>query len=141
MYHLMRRYHPHGPMREFKRLLDSPFLSELSDFWEKPFPATDVKDLKDSVEVTMDLPGIEKDQISIEYNNSVLTVSGKAESVNEVEEDDFFRQERYYGSFQRQIALPSQVDYSKAKASFNNGVLRIMLPKTGEAKGNTIEIE
>ncbi len=139
MYHLMRR---HGsPMQEFKRLLNSPFFSEFADFWERPFPATDVKDLTDSIEVTMDLPGFEKDQINIEYTNNRLTVSGGTESVTKVEEKDFFRQERYSGSFRREIALPSEVDFAEAKANFKNGVLRIVLPKTGQSKINRIEIE
>lgn len=139
MHHLMRRHR--WPLQEFKRLLDSPFFSDFADFWERPFPATDVKDLKDSIEVTMDLPGFEKDQINIEYINNYLIVSGGTESVTKVEDKDFFRQERYSGSFRREIALPSEVDFAQAKASFKNGVLTVVLPKTGQSRANRIEIE
>ncbi|MBO8126320.1 MAG: Hsp20/alpha crystallin family protein [Firmicutes bacterium] len=141
MYHLMRRPHHHGPFREFRRLLESPFFSDFVDFFERPFPATDVKDLGESIEVTMDLPGVNKEDISIEYNNNVLTISGRSSVENKYEQDNFFRQERYYGSFNRQIALPAAVDYTQAKASFQNGVLKITLPKTNAGGSNRIPIE
>ena len=140
MHDLMRRWRPglsRNPMREFKRFLDSPFF----DFWEQPFPATDVKDLKETVEVTIDLPGLDKNNINIEYIDNLLKISGKTESESKLEEEDFYRQERYYGSFERSIALPSGVDCSQAQARYKNGVLKIVIPKTETTSGNRIEID
>jgi HSP20 family protein len=105
-------------------------------------PVLDVQETADHVQVTAELPGLSKDdvEISIEGNN-MLVLSGEKKSEQEKKEGSYYRSERYYGSFSRRVILPTDVDFEKADASFKNGVLTIMLPKTEEAKRKHRKIE
>jgi HSP20 family protein len=98
-------------------------------------PALDVRETEDHVRVSAELPGLSKDdvEISIEGNN-MLVLSGEKKAEDEKQEGGYYRSERYYGSFSRRVLLPSDVDFDKADATFKNGVLTVMLPKTEEAK-------
>jgi len=105
-------------------------------------PALDVQEADDHVRVTAELPGLMKEdvELSIEGNNT-LVLSGEKKSEEEKKEGGYYRSERYYGSFSRRILLPADVDFDKAEASFKNGVLTVMLPKTEEAKRKHRKIE
>ena len=105
-------------------------------------PAVSVAETADELIFTAELPGLSEENVSIEIENDVLTISGeKTEERNEGEgERNYHVWERSYGSFRRSFTLPRAVSSAEANASFENGVLEVRLPKAPEAKGRKIEI-
>jgi HSP20 family protein len=103
-------------------------------------PAVDVRETRDNVIVKADLPGMEKEKISVSIHDGVLTLKGEKKEESETKGENFFRAERAYGAFYRAISLPTVVDEEKAKAVYKNGVLELTLPKT-EAKDSSRKIE
>ena len=103
-------------------------------------PTVEVFDKDDQLVVNAELPGMKEEDIDVSVENSTLTIKGERKAENEVKEADYYRCERYYGSFYRSIPLPSRVDSDSIEASYENGVLSITLPKTGEDKPKKIEV-
>jgi HSP20 family protein len=103
-------------------------------------PALDVSDEKDNLFVTVELPGMKKDEINLSLHDGVLTISGERKHETEKKEGDTFRSERYFGKFHRSVTLPTAVDASKVKASYKDGILTIELPKAEEAKPKQIAV-
>ena len=118
-------------------LFDSPLASRTS--WP---PSVNVSETKDGLELTADLPGLSQDDLTIELENNVLTISGeRTEQVMEGEEERRYRVwERSSGSFRRSFSLPRTISGDDVAATFENGVLTVLLPKASEAKGRAIEI-
>jgi len=104
-------------------------------------PPVDVIDKEDSVIVKAELPGIDKKDVKISISENTLTVRGERKEEQEVKKENYYCCERVRGSYSRTIALPVEVDKAKAKASFKNGILEIILPKLEEVKPKEIEIE
>jgi HSP20 family protein len=103
-------------------------------------PDVNIFEKGDVVVLEADLPGLSKDQIHVEVQNQSLTLRGERKRDGEVEERDYYRLERPYGSFSRVFTLPTTVDVNKIDASFKEGVLTVKLPKTAEAKAKLIAI-
>jgi HSP20 family protein len=104
-------------------------------------PAVDVHETKKDVIVTIDLPAIDPKEVSISIMEDRLTVRGERKKEEEVKEEDCYRMERTYGSFQRTIQLPSEVIGDKAKATYKDGVLKISVPKSQKAMPKEIKVE
>ncbi|MDD5555843.1 MAG: Hsp20/alpha crystallin family protein [bacterium] len=104
-------------------------------------PALDIYEDKESIVVKADLPGMKEEDVDISIQGNTLTLRGERKQESEVKEKDFYRCERYYGSFQRCLELPFPVDQGKVKASYKGGVLEVRLPKAEEAKEKKIRIE
>lgn len=104
-------------------------------------PAMDVVENDHSVTVRMDLPGLSPDDVRVEIDNDVLTVSGEIGDTIEKEGDRYHYRERYAGSFQRSLRLPSGLQADRVDATFNNGVLSIELPKPPEAQRKQITVK
>lgn len=132
----------------------SPFFDQFEDMGKDMFPdlpilrggsrgfipAMDVYETKDAVVVESPLAGVDPKDVEISIENNVLSVRGEIEKKSEVEEKDYYRKEVRSGSFYRQVALPSMVDADRAEASFDQGMLRITVPKRGDEKGKTIKV-
>jgi HSP20 family protein len=103
-------------------------------------PAVDIYENADSVVVKAELPGVEKDQISVEVKDGILSLRGERKFEKEVKEDSYHRIERAYGSFQRSFSLPVSVDQEKVTAKFKDGVLEVKLPKKEQAKPKQIKV-
>ena len=105
-------------------------------------PPVSVAETADELIFTAELPGLSENDVTIEIENDVLTISGeKTEERTEGEEDrNYHLWERSYGSFRRSFTLPRAVNTGEASADFENGILEIRLPKAAEAKGRRIEI-
>jgi HSP20 family protein len=105
-------------------------------------PAVTVSETKDELLLTAELPGMKEDDITIELENNVLTVSGEKNEVREEGEDErkYHVYERSFGSFSRSFTLPRSVDPANIVANFEHGILTVKLPKMAEAKGRKIEI-
>lgn len=103
-------------------------------------PAVDISETNDELLLHAELPGLKKDQVKLTIEDGVLTISGEKKFEAEQKEKDFHRVERRYGSFHRGFTLPTNVDASKAKASFEDGVLTVRIPKAEAAKPRQIDI-
>lgn len=97
-------------------------------------PAVDIYEEGDELVVKAELPGLKKEDIEVKLTDDYITISGEKKKEEKVEEKNYFRYERSYGSFSRTFRLPVEVQTDKAKAKFENGVLEIRIPKTEEAK-------
>jgi len=104
-------------------------------------PALDIYQTKDDVIVETQLPGLEAKDVNISIENDVLTIEGKFEKKSEVEEKDYYRKEIRCGSFHRSVALPTAVNGDQAKATYQQGVLKIQIPKEERAKPKTVKVE
>jgi len=110
---------------------------EVMDF----VPAVNTREASDAYYIEVDLPGVKKEDVDVSVDKNVLTISGKREVSNEVKEDDFYRVESAYGKFSRSFTLPENVDIEKIKASNEDGVLEIVIPKQEVIKDSTKKIE
>jgi HSP20 family protein len=119
---------------EFDRLMGRAFSR---DTW---LPALDVKESSDRFEVTVDLPGLEPNDVNVTFEEGMLTIGGKRQFQEEDKGDTWHRIERGFGTFARSIRLPQTADPERIEASFDKGVLRVSVPKTEQAKPRTIEV-
>jgi HSP20 family protein len=103
-------------------------------------PALDISERKDAYLVTVELPGVEADDLEITLEDGLLTIQGQRHSTQDSSEQQFHRVERRYGAFRRAITLPAQVQAEQIEASFENGVLQIVVPKMEEAKPKRIQV-
>ncbi len=104
-------------------------------------PAVNTREGKDAYHVDVDLPGVKKEDIEINVENNVLTVSGKREAKSEVKEEDYYRVESSYGKFQRSFTLPEKVDTENIRAACEDGVLEVVIPKLQIEKNSAKKIE
>lgn len=145
---ITRRSYPTSPFaslhnlsRDFDRLLGTPWTSVPRDGFQGEFlPAMELHEDNDTFTVSLELPGVDKKDVSITFQDNVLTVSGERKQEREVKENEVLRSERNYGRFERQVGLGQPVMADKVKAAYKDGVLRITLPKAAEAKAKTIDI-
>jgi HSP20 family protein len=103
-------------------------------------PAVDVWETEGELILSFDLPGIPEDGISVELDDTVLTVSGERERAHETSGERFYRYERRFGTFSRSVTLPPGVDESKIKADYKDGVLEVRVPKPAEPTPKKIQI-
>lgn len=124
----------------FDRIFDSSDGNRFSLAWS---PVTDVREDEDGLHVTVELPGMSTDDVSVSVENGILSISGekKQETDEGDAESSYQLVERRYGSFERTFRLPRGVDSDRVKAKFNNGLLNIDLPKSAKAKKKQIEIK
>jgi HSP20 family protein len=88
----------------------------------------------------MEVPGIDEKDIDIRLENNVLTVSGERKIEKEEKQENFHHVERRYGTFSRSFTLPNTVDNESVAASYNNGLLKILLGKRADAKPKQIKV-
>lgn len=103
-------------------------------------PPVDIAEEKDRILITAELPGFQEDQISIQTENGMLTLTGERQFEKESGERNYHRVERSYGQFVRSFSLPNNVDREKIHATFSNGLLQIELPKREDAKPRQIRV-
>ena len=93
------------------------------------YPRIDISEDKENINVIVEIPGVKKDDVKITLQDNILTVEGEKKKESEQKENNFFRNERVYGSFKRSITLPVLVDSEKVVAKFENGMLNIQFKK------------
>ena len=103
-------------------------------------PAVDLSEGDQEFTLTADLPGFSKDDVQVELKDNRLTLKGERKRETEVQEKQYRRVERVYGTFERSFKLPAVVDADKAQATFKDGVLKLTLPKAAAAKSKPISI-
>jgi HSP20 family protein len=103
-------------------------------------PAVDMFEKEDRLVIKAELPGMDKKDISLDFKNNVLTLSGIRQHENEVKEENFYRREMSYGKFVRSFSLPADSDAEKIKAEFQNGLLTIEIPKPEQHQPKQIKV-
>jgi HSP20 family protein len=103
-------------------------------------PALDISERKDAYLVTVELPGVKLDDLKITLDEGLLTIQGERSFADDASEQEYHRIERRYGTFRRSITLPAHVMADAVEASFEDGVLQILVPKAEEAKPKHIQV-
>jgi HSP20 family protein len=136
----------------FRGLAPRPWLDELFDQFlagrdeevRDVMAATmDVAETEQAFEVKMDLPGVRSEDVDIQIDNNTLTVRGRREEEHEEQDEQkqFHRVERFSGSFARSVVLPSSINEDETAAEFEDGVLKIVIPKMEDARPRKINIK
>lgn len=103
-------------------------------------PHVDIFENKDNFVLEAELPGMNRDDFELSFENNVLTLKGERKFEKKTDKDNYHRIERAYGTFARSFTLPQTVTAEGATAEFNNGMLHVSLPKREETKARKIEI-
>jgi HSP20 family protein len=114
----------------FRRLIEEPV-----------WPAVDVFVRNGALVIKADVPGMTAKDIEVNVTEDGITLSGERTEEKEVKEKDYYRSERSYGHFMRQVSLPAGTDREKAQATFKDGILEISFPLKEEAKQKKIEVK
>jgi HSP20 family protein len=139
---LITRWDPFREMERMNRLF-SDQLGAITDdgaLTGSFVPPVDVYEDENSIQVRLEVPGIDEKDIDIRLENNVLTVHGERKFEKEEKEENFHRIERRYGSFTRSFTLPSTVNPDDVQADYEKGVLKIRLAKRAEAKPKQIKV-
>jgi HSP20 family protein len=104
-------------------------------------PALDVTESKDAYHIDVEVPGLRPEDINVTVDQGMLTVQGERRSEEEKGDRSYHRVERRYGAFRRSISLPRDVDASRVQANYDNGVLRLEVPKSEGAQAKRIEVK
>ena len=123
------------------RLFDDAFTRPVSMRGGSVVPAIDLYQNEDEVVVKASLPGLKSEDVHISVTADVLTLSGEFKQDSEKKETTYHIREHRYGSFERSVMLPTEVQTDKAKADFENGILTISLPKAETVKPKTNNIK
>ena len=141
------RYDPFRDLRTLQEEVNRLFSNNLGpSFGEEGIargawnPNVDIYENKDQIVLEAELPGMNREDFDLTIENSVITLRGERHFEKKDETDNYHRVERSYGAFTRSFTLPQTVSGEEAQAEYNNGVLRVTLPKREEAKSRRIEI-
>lgn len=129
--------------QEMDRLWDrfmgeTPLVRRITGEW---WPTVDVSETKDNFLIKAELPGMDASDVNVSVSGNVLTIKGEKRKEEEEKDEHHYRAERYYGSFQRSFQLPASMQAEKVEATFDKGVLRVILPKVEEAKKKEVTIK
>jgi HSP20 family protein len=133
---------PFDRLRALEGLPRSGWLDEI--FGERarmPVPAVDVTEADDAYRVTVELPGIARDDVSVEVHEGMLTIRGEKRSERDEKKEKSRWTERTYGAFSRSFSLPPDADADRIEASCRDGVLRLDIPKTEQPKPRVISVK
>ena len=108
--------------------------------WLEDFGRTDFSETAAGYEIEIDLPGLKREDVTIDYTDGILHVAGERTDEREEERKGYYLSERRHGLFQRRFGVPENVEVDGIRARFSDGVLHIELPKTEEAQRNTRRI-
>lgn len=143
------RYSSRTPIRNLRREMDRLFddlvpfrlfdeeRESLTGVWN---PRCDIIETNNDFIVTVDLPGVKKEDVTVNYQDNQLTISGERTTEETKEKRDYIRKERTYGNFHRVFTLPQSVKAEKISASFKEGILTVTVPKSEESKPKQVKI-
>jgi len=139
-----------NPMDSYKRKRGFDFFNDLLNSLENVSvndvvadfkPAVNTREGSEAYHIDVDLPGVKKEDIGINVEDNVLTISGKRETKSEVKEQDYYKVESSYGKFQRSFTLPEKVDIENIRAATEDGVLEVIIPKLQVIQNSVKKIE
>ena len=126
--------------RLFGSFFDTPTSVGSNGALRRWIPSMDLVETESHYVLRADLPGLGEGDVSIELDDTVLTVSGERKSEHEEKKEGFHRVERSFGTFRRSLTLPDGVDADAIAATFDKGVLEVRIPKPEERKPRRVEI-
>ena len=134
---LLRRFDP------FKELEKSYYTYPTTNEGVSGFvPVVNTREGESAFHIDVDLPGVKKEDIKVDINKDVLTISGERKTKDEVKEEDYYKVETSFGKFTRSFTLPENVDIENIEARSDNGVLEVIIPKKEEQNSKkSIEIK
>ncbi len=125
----------------FNRLFESSFPGRSSESAVTTWaPAVDIQETENELVLKADLPGLDEKDIDVRIENNTLTVRGERKFEKQVNEDNYLRVERSYGSFSRSFTLPNSINTEAIHAEYKNGVLTVQLPKRAESKPKQVKV-
>ncbi len=139
MERLFEGYFPRGWLRPFH--WERPSWAELAPPFEGKMPRVDIVDRDEDILVKAELPGVDKKDLDVSVTENTVTIKGTTSHEKKEEKGDYYRSEISRGAYSRTLTLPSDVEGDKAKASFKDGVLELILPKMKKAKRRTVKVE
>ncbi len=139
MEQMLDKYFSQGWMRPFR--MDWPEFAHLKPPFEGKTPSVDIIERDDEIVVKAELPGVDKDDIDISVTERSVSIKGSTSHEEKEEKGDYYRSEISRGSFARSLPLPAEVEESKAKASFKDGILELTLPKKTRSRRQKIKID
>jgi HSP20 family protein len=145
----LARWTPMGNLASFQdemnRMFEQVFrggTGEEAGWGVRPWaPPVDIYETDDALVLKAELPGISKDDVSVEIHQNTLSLRGQRKHEAEVKEDRYHRVERAYGTFQRSFVLPTMVDQKHVQATYKDGILELRLPKSEAAKPKRVAIQ
>lgn len=144
---MMMRWHPLNDLRDMQRQMDRFFYGwprvaredvELASM-DEPLPV-DIFEKDNCVVVKAALPGVDKKDIDVNITDGVLHIKAETRAEEDIDEKNYHRREYRYGKYTRSFRLPENVDVQKVTSRFENGILRLLFPKTDAAKGKSIHV-
>ena len=141
------RWDPFAELDEMRRRMDRMvgefrphrLLSDIGT--EFGYFPVDISETEDAFEVEAALPGVKREEIDVHAHGDTITIKGEAKEEAEEKGRDWLRRERRYGAFARSFTLPTGIDPDKATADFDDGILRLHLPKSEVLKPKTIKVD
>jgi len=103
-------------------------------------PRVDLSETESEFRILLDLPGMKKDDVTINFESDMLTISGERREEASREDVNYYRTERFYGRFSRSFTFPKAVEIDSISAAFEDGVLTVKVPKAAESKPRKISI-
>ena len=141
------RYDPFRDLRSLQEEVNRLFSTNMTRAFDDEgigrgawAPSVDIYENKDQIVLEAELPGMKQDEFDLSIENNVITLRGERKFEKTEETDNYHRVERSYGAFSRSFTLPQTVSGEGATAEYNNGVLRVTLPKREETKARRIQI-
>ena len=130
---------------DFRREMESLFGRTLGEEWGGGWlteftPRVDVAETDKGYEINAEIPGLKPEEIHVELDHDVLTISGERKEEAEEKGKTFHRVERKYGTFRRAISLPDAADAAKVKADYKDGVLMVVVPKAKETRPTKVNV-
>lgn len=147
------RWSPFREFRDLKREMDSLFdeffgrrtapsrAERIFPATESHFPLVDIYEKADEIVIKAGVPGVERGDIEITFLEDTLTIRGERKRDREVRDEDYYYMEQHYGSFSRSIALPPGLNAEDMKASYKNGILEIVIPRSKREERRKIEVQ
>ncbi len=104
-------------------------------------PRVDVYEKDNNLVIEAEIPGAKKEDIEVKIKDNAVVIRGEVKKEEEKKEENFYRKERFYGTFERVIPLPVEVKAEEAKAEFKDGILKLTIPKTTQEHEVKIEVK
>jgi HSP20 family protein len=127
--------------KDFDSILDN-FIENRGSLIKTDFtPSVNTREGEHAYHVEVDLPGVKKDDISVDVKDNIVTISGERKTKKEVKEEDYYKVESSYGKFERSFTVPENVDVENIHAESQDGVLEVVIPKLSKAENKSKKIE
>lgn len=140
------RFDPFRDLSQLQNRVNRLFTdTRASGLEEDPFqsfsPAVDIFERGDNLILSAELPGVRREELDLKVEGNVLTIRGERVRDKTIQEEQYHRVERSYGTFSRSFTLPSTVDAARIQARFKDGILEVTLPKAEDAKPKKIDVQ